>query len=126
MDEPTLHQSRRRFLRNAALGAAAWTALAPGVRAESAASGKSPGGFKLKYAPPFGMFEAHAGKDPLDQIKFMAEQGFRAVFDNGLMNRATAEQEAIARETARLGMEIGPFVAYADFKVKSFVTRDES
>jgi hydroxypyruvate isomerase len=40
------------------------------------------------------------------------------------MNRPAAEQEKLAREMDRLGLEWGPFVAYADFKVKSFVTRD--
>ena len=80
--------------------------------------------FSMRYAPPLGMFEGNAGKDPLDQIRFMADQGFRAMFDNGLMNRPVAEQEAIAAETARRGMEIGPFVTYADFSVTSFVNRD--
>jgi hydroxypyruvate isomerase len=70
------------------------------------------------------MFENHAGKDRIDQIKFAADQGFRAMFDNGFMNRPAAEQEKLAREMERLGLEWGPFVAYADFKVKSFVTRD--
>ncbi len=122
MSDPTLHQSRRRFFRDAAFGAAALMSLGSGA----AAVKKNPAAFKLKYAPPFGMFEQHAGKDPLDQLKFMADQGFRAVFDNGLMNRPVAEQEAIAREAARLGMDVGPFVAYADFPVKSFVTRDDA
>jgi hydroxypyruvate isomerase len=126
MNEPTLRQSRRRFFRDAALGAAALMTLVPDMRSTPMTDKKNPGGFKLKYAPPFGMFEQHAGKDPLDQIKFMADQGFHAMFDNGLMNRPVSEQEAIARETARLGMEIGPFVAYADFKVESFVTNDDS
>jgi hydroxypyruvate isomerase len=72
------------------------------------------------------MFEGNAGKDPLDQIRFMADRGFRALFDNGLMNRPDSEQESIAREASRLGMNIGPFVAYADFSVRSFVTRDPS
>ena len=40
--------------------------------------------FKLKYAPHFGTFRENAGKDPADQLKFMSDQGFRAVFDNGL------------------------------------------
>ena len=35
--------------------------------------------FNLKYAPHIGMFKHHAGKDPIDQIKFMADQGFRAM-----------------------------------------------
>jgi hydroxypyruvate isomerase len=82
------------------------------------------GAFKLKYAPGLGAFEAHAGKAPADQLKFMADQGFKAWFDNGLMGRTPAEQEALARESSRLGLTIGPFVVYADFKVKSFVTRD--
>lgn len=126
MNDPTLRQSRRRFFRDAALGAVALTTLARGAGAKTMTSATSSGGFRLKYAPSLGMFEAHAGKDPLAQIKFMADQGFRAMFDNGLMNRPVSEQEAIAGETARLGMELGPFVAYADFKVKSFVTRDDS
>jgi hydroxypyruvate isomerase len=126
MNEPSLPHSRRRFFRDAALGAAALMAVRPGQRARAMSAGSTISGFKLKYAPTFGMFEQHAGKDPLDQIKFMADQGFRAMFDNGLMNRPVSEQEAIARETSRMGMEIGPFVAYADFSVRSFVTRDVS
>ena len=126
MNEPPVPNARRRFFREAALGAAAMLTLRPGEYARATAAEQKPSGFKLKYAPPIGMFEQHAGKDPIDQIKFMADQGFRAMFDNGLMNRPAAEQEAIARETSRLGMEIGPFVAYADFSVKSFVTRDPS
>jgi len=119
-------QTRRDFLKGAVLGAAA-AALPPlggGTRA-SAATAQAPGGkFRLKYAPGLGLFEAHAGKAPADQLKFMADQGFSAWFDNGLMGRPAAEQEALARESARLGLTIGPFVVYADFKVKSLVARD--
>ena len=32
--------------------------------------------FKLKYAPHLGMFKQHAGKDPIYQLNFMADQGF--------------------------------------------------
>ena len=126
MSESSAPHSRRRFFRDAAIGAAALATLRPGRDVHAKAAEVTSSGFKLKYAPTFGMFEQHAGKDPLDQIKFMADRGFRAMFDNGLMNRPAAEQEAIARETSRLGMEIGPFVAYADFSVKSFVTWDAS
>jgi len=119
--------TRREFLKDVALGAAgaslAGPALAGATPARARPAGSTPSGFKLKYGPPLGMFEASAGKDPIGQIKFMAGQGFRAMFDNGLMNRPAADQEAIARETARLGMDIGPFVAYADFAVKSFVAK---
>ena len=117
--------TRREFLKDAALGAAGLSLAGP-ARAGTAGAGiagRAPSGFKLKYGPPLGMFEASAGKNPVDQVKFMADQGFRAMFDNGLMTRPAADQESIAREAARLGMDIGPFVAYADFGVKSFVTK---
>jgi len=124
MPEPHTTTPRRTFLKDAALGAAALVTLAPSRRLESMLSADKSSGFDLNYAPMFGTFEHHAGKDPLDQIRFMADQGFHAMFDNGLMDRSAAEQEAIARETSKLGMQIGPFVAYADFSVKSFVTGD--
>ncbi len=44
--------------------------------------------FNLKYAPHLGMFKHHAGEDPIDQINFMAEQGFTAFEDNGMMKRS--------------------------------------
>ncbi len=116
--------TRRDFLKAAALGTAA-VSLSPlrGPGQAKSAPGAS-GGFKLKYAPALGMFEALAGKAPIDQLKFISDQGFKAWFDNGLMNRPPAEQETLAGESARLGLTIGPFVVYADFKVESFVTRD--
>src|SRR4030065_883227 len=77
--------------------------------------------FKLKYAPGFGMFRQHAGQDPIDNIKFCYDQGFRAMFDNGLMSRPVEDQVKIANEINRLGMMLGPFVLYADFSVTSFV-----
>jgi len=81
--------------------------------------------FNLKYAPHFGMFKEHAGKDPIDQIKFMADQGFMAMEDNGMMGRPVDLQEKIAAEMTRLGMMMGVFVAYAEFEEKSFVTNDK-
>lgn len=124
MKDRKQHLNRRDFLKTAALGTAA-ASLEPRVGfGQGKAAPASASGFKLKYAPSIGAFEAHAGKSPVDQIKFMADQGFRAWFDNGLMNRPAAEQEAMARESSRLGLTIGPFVAYADFKVESFVGRD--
>jgi len=83
------------------------------------------GKFKLRYAPYFGLFKEHAGEDLLDQIRFCADEGFTAMFDNGLMNRPAAQQEMISTELAKRGMLLGPFVLYADFSVKSFVLRDD-
>ncbi len=118
---------RRNFIRNAALGGVALTGMAGTFSASAAAaetdiSNKTR--FNLKYAPSLGSFREHAGPDPVDQIKFMHDQGFRAIFDNGLMGREPGVQEKIANELGRLGMDLGPFVLYADFSVKSMVTRD--
>lgn len=63
--------SRRRFLKTAAIGSAALS-LSPlrGVgRAEPAPASAKGAGFKLKYAPGIGMFEASAGKAAVDQLK---------------------------------------------------------
>ena len=68
--------------------------------------------FRLDYAPHFGMFEAHAGADPLAQLRFMAEAGFRSLEDNEMRRRPVEEQERIGRELARLGMRMGVFVAH--------------
>lgn len=66
--------------------------------------------FRLNYAPHFGMFTNHAGKDLIDQLKFMHDQGFRALEDNGMLKRSVEEQEKIGSELARLGMTMGVFV----------------
>ncbi len=111
--------SRRGLMASAAAAAVAMSARTGPVRA--AASSEK---FKLKYAPSLGQFSQHAGKDPIDQLKFMADEGFSAMFDNGLMGRPKDVQEKIAAEMSRLDMTLGPFVLYADFPKKSFVTRD--
>jgi hypothetical protein len=111
--------SRRDLMASAAAAAVAISAGTSTARAATP-SGK----FKLKYAPSFGTFRQHAGNDLIDQLKFMADQGFSAMFDNGLMGKPTNVQEKIAKEMSRLDMMLGPFVLYADFGVKSFVTRD--
>lgn len=67
--------------------------------------------FRMKYAPHFGMFQASAGPDPIDQLKFAADQGFRAWEDNGMRGRSVAEQERIAKAMTDLGMTMGVFVA---------------
>jgi hydroxypyruvate isomerase len=124
MHDVSLNFSRRGFLKTAVIASGASLLPLGGARSPAFAGEPSRTAFRLRYGPYLGMFEASAGKDPIDQIKFMADNGFRAMFDNGLMDRPAAEQEAITRETSRLGLSIGPFVAYADFGVTSFVKRD--
>jgi len=118
--------SRRQFIGSAAAAAAVLSAVPLKAEKKKTPDNAASSSFKLKYAPSLGMFREHAGKDPLDQLKFMADQGFRAMFDNSLMRRPVQTQEAISKEMARLDMTLGPFVAYADFKIKSFVNQDKN
>lgn len=125
ISNPPRNYSRRQFIGGAAAAAAVLSAMPLKAEKKNTPLKTDSSGFKLKYAPSLGMFKNHAGENPTDQLKFMADQGFRAMFDNGLMGRPAQTQEAIAREMARLTMILGPFVAYADFRVKSFVTQDK-
>lgn len=67
-------------------------------------------GFKLKYAPHFGMFKHSAGDNLLDQLNYMADQGFTALEDNGMMGRDISMQNKIAEAMTRLNMQMGVFV----------------
>jgi hydroxypyruvate isomerase len=66
--------------------------------------------FKLDFAPHFGMFKQHAPGGILDELRFMADQGFRSLEDNGLLKRPIAEQELIGKTLSDLGMRMGVFV----------------
>jgi hydroxypyruvate isomerase len=68
--------------------------------------------FKLKYGPHIGMFENNAGKDPIDQLKFMADQGFTAFEDNGMKDRTPELQAKMGEAMAKLGIQMGVFVAH--------------
>lgn len=113
--------NRRSFLTaSAAAGASVFLNQKAGGQ-EKAAVGAP---FRLKYAPGLSMFKHHAGNDVMDQLEFIADTGFGAFFDNGLMGKTVKDQENIAQKADALNLTIGPFVAYADFGVKSFVTRN--
>ncbi len=120
---------RRRDFLAGSLAAGAVAGLSPATfaltTAQQDAGRTGKGRFKLKYAPSIGQFKNLAGADPKAQIEFAADQGFSAMFDNGIMGRPPADQETISRELAKRNMTLGPFVLYADFGVKSFVTRDK-
>jgi hydroxypyruvate isomerase len=66
--------------------------------------------FNLNYAGRVGMFANHAGDNFLDQIRFMHDQGLRAVEDSRMLSRPPEEQEEIGALLARLGMQMGVFV----------------
>jgi hydroxypyruvate isomerase len=89
-------------------------------------SGTPKGKFKLKYAPTFGMFEESAGKDPIDQLKFFADEGFSAMFDNDLAKKPVEMQEKIANKCKELNLDMGPFIACAEFSKPTFARKDDA
>jgi len=103
---------RRSFLKSSAVATGA--IVTGGMAHASAASATIPAAgkhtFKLKYAPHFGMFKHSAGEDLLDQLHFMADQGFTAFEDNGMMGREPALQSKIGETLAKLNMTMGVFV----------------
>jgi hydroxypyruvate isomerase len=100
---------RRHFLQSLAVTLAA--PLAPAAFAQAAAAPAAGNAkFTLKFAPHLGQFEHSAGKDPIAQIQYMADAGFTAYEDNGLMERPVALQERIGQTLAKNGMTMGVFV----------------
>ena len=99
----------RRDILKAALVAGAATATRP-LHAMNSTSTQSKPKFRLKYAPHFGMFEHHAGRDLVDQLKFAADEGFTAWEDNGMKGRSPQDQERVAKAMSDLGMTMGVFV----------------
>lgn len=68
--------------------------------------------FNLRYAPHEGMFKAHAGDSVIDQLEFIADQGFIAFEDNEMRNRPVALQKQMAEVMEKRGLEMGVFVAH--------------
>lgn len=117
---------RRKFLHQSILGSAAALASVQPVLANSAGKqrydNKAGKLFTCDYAPHFGMFENNAGKDLIDQLKYMHDQGFRSLEDNGMMARPVEVQEKIGKELNRLGMRMGVFVIDAGDNWKTSLT----
>ncbi len=128
--------NRRDFITTSlAAGAAASVAATPddsaakdanAAKEDSGAESTERHRFKLKYAPHFGMFKKSAGDDLIDQLKFMADEGFTALEDNGMRRKPVELQNKIRTEMDRLDMEMGVFVATADFKRAMFASGDKA
>ncbi len=78
--------------------------------------------FNLKFAARLDRFNHLAGDDPIDQIKFMADHGFAALEDSRMQQRPIDLQERIGAELSRQGMQMGTFIATADFKRPTFTS----
>ena len=81
--------------------------------AKNTGSALSGAAFQLKYAPHLGMFRNSAGDDPVDQLKFMGDVGFKAFEDNGMKGKEMKLQKEMAKTMEKLGMEMGVFVAHS-------------
>jgi len=97
---------RRHFVKSTLISSVAL----PNLTAQADGSITELNPFKLKFAPHLGMFKHHAGEDPIDQINFMADQGFSAYEDNNMMRREVSLQESIGKTLADRNMTMGVFV----------------
>ena len=102
---------RRTFLKNTSLATGGVFATANALQATTTATANAYN-FRLKYAPHIGMFKHTAGEDPIDQLNFMADQGFTAFEDNEMKNRPVELQERMAKTMANRGLQMGVFVAH--------------
>ena len=68
--------------------------------------------YNLNYAPHLGMFEELGGNDPIDQLNFMADQGFRSFEDNDMRLRSVKQQEKISQTMQQRNLKMGVFVAH--------------
>ncbi len=78
--------------------------------------------FKRNYAPQLGTFGHHAGADPLDQLRFLADEGFRAIEDTGLRAKPVLLQQQMGRELARCNLSLVCFTGVADFGRPTFAS----
>lgn len=115
---------RRTFLASSVWATGAMAATGPHLSPHSSTPAPK---FKMKFAPHTGMFKHHAGEAPLDEIQFMADQGFTAFEDNYLKRRETSMQDKIGAKLAQLNMEMGVFVGgRIRTKEPTLVLKDEA
>lgn len=102
---------RSEFLKNSSLLMGS-SLLAGGLTATATTPEARQAGetFRLDYAPHQGMFSASAGKDFLDEIRYMHDLGFRSIEDNGMPGRSVDEQKNVGDLLEKLDMRMGVFV----------------
>ena len=100
---------RRGFIKKMGLGSTI-LGLSGAMTAPVFAGNKAAPTFNMDFAPHFGMFKNSAPGGIVDELKFMADQGFRSLEDNGMLKRSVADQEIIGKTLNDLGMRMGVFV----------------
>jgi len=109
---------RDTFIKNSILAGAA---IAGGLYTDAISNAKtSEKPFRTKFSPEFDIFAKAGGKDPIDQIKWGYDQGFRAWENTWLKSKTVQEQEKISNTIQKLGMEFGQFVGTITFKDVTF------
>ena len=107
---------RRKFVHRSLLAGTAlitpFTAVFSNSKIENKPSDETP--FHLNYGIHDGTFKNIAGNDFIEQIKFAHSVGFRAIEDNGMMERPAEQQKKIGDTLAKLGMQMGVFVVTSD------------
>ena len=101
--------NRRNFIINSAFAS---TALISTNYLFSSDTDNTRHNFNLNYAPHLGMFTNSAGTDPVDQLKFMYDQGFTAFEDNNMKKRDVNLQNRLADFMSKNNMQLGVFVAH--------------
>ncbi|MGV8878748.1 MAG: hydroxypyruvate isomerase family protein [Sphingobacteriaceae bacterium] len=102
---------RNEFIKSSLIAGLAVTTGAVANAQNAPAKEKKAGSpFNMNYAPHDGMFSNSGGKDFLEQIRYMHDQGFRSIEDNGMSSRPAADQDKIGALLARLNMDMGVFV----------------
>jgi hydroxypyruvate isomerase len=101
---------RRHFLNNFSLGTS--SLMIPNLAKEFITLSQSSYKFNLKYAPHFGMFKNLAGDNLIDQLNYIADQGFTAFEDNNLKKRTIDTQNKMSKTMQKRGIEMGVFVAH--------------
>ena len=101
--------NRRNFIINSAFAS---TALISTNYLFSSGTENKRYNFNLNYAPHLGMFTNSAGTDPVDQLKFMYDQGFTAFEDNNMKKRDVNLQNRLADFMSKNNMQMGVFVAH--------------
>jgi len=105
----TVCMLRREFLsRSALLGVVAACPRVGAAANDDRRAGDSPRApFHLNFAPHFGMFAHLAGQNLLDQLRFAADEGFRAWEDNEMKDRPAELQRQIAQTMEQREMRMG-------------------
>ena len=101
---------RRHFLNNFSLGTS--SLMIPNLAKEFISPNQSSYKFNLKYAPHFGMFKGSAGDNLIDQLNYIADQGFTAFEDNNLKKRTIETQNKMSKTMQKRSIEMGVFVAH--------------